>query len=436
MDTTLDGVWFLFSRVVRLLGLFCLLAGAVLGAGNQPFETFFRQGLLALQRNDLPVAVAHLEKASRLQPGDARVWLALAQTYRKLDRKQAAQQAALRSATLAPDDPIILHGLAIFHAEGGNWAKAAALETRYAGKAPGDREALPRVVSFHLEAGQVKQAIELAKNGLKAENRAELRNLLGKAYEADGQSDQSIRELQEAIRLLPYEEPYYFDLAYVLLLHQNFDVAIQVLEGAKKIFDKSPQVELALGVAYYGQRRFSEAVDSFLRTATLAPELEQPYVFLGRILDHAVDRLGEVTSKFAAFAAANPQSHLGYYLHAKALIAQSGPSGSSEFAEQAEALLRKAIALNGQHWESHFELGLLLERNKEFLRAAESLERSIQLNPKNPTPHYRLARVYDRLGKKKPAEAERALHQKLSAEEKAAMEKHATGLKRLELVVK
>ena len=93
-----------------------------------------------------------------------------------------------------------------------------------------------RAVSFYLQAGQPKPAIELAGKALAKEKRADLHNLLGKAYEADGQFDKTIIELQKAIQLAPREESYVFDLAYVLLVHQNFDVAIQLLESAKKIF--------------------------------------------------------------------------------------------------------------------------------------------------------------------------------------------------------
>ena len=160
----------------------------------------------------------------------------------------------------------------------------------------------------------------------------------------------------------------------MLLVHQNFDVAIQLLESARKIFDQSAQLELALGIAYYGQRRFSEAVDAFLRTAERAPKIEQPYVFLGRIISHAEGRLGEITEKFASFARANPRNYLGYFLHAKGLIAQMGPSASGELAAEAERLLRKSITLNSNFWESEFELGVLLEGKKEFSRCSPASE--------------------------------------------------------------
>jgi tetratricopeptide (TPR) repeat protein len=256
-----------------------------------------------------------------------------------------------------------------------------------------------------------------------------LHNLLGKAYELDGAHDKAVVELQEALKRNPYEESYYFDLADVLLRHQNFDAAIRVLESSREVFAKSPQLELALGVAYYGQRRFSDAVDSFLRTIAMAPDVEQPYVFLGRILEHAGDRIPQITDAFAAFAGRNPRSAIAQHLHAKALIA----SGDSA---RAESLLRRAIELQPSLWEAHYELGLLFEKSGKLADAAAAIERSIALSPKAPAPHDRLARIYDRLGQREAAAEQRALHQKLTEEEKAAMEKHAAGVKRLELVIK
>jgi Flp pilus assembly protein TadD len=113
-----------------------------------------------------------------------------------------------------------------------------------------------------------------------------------------------------------------------------------------------------------------------------------------------------------------------------------GPSPSGELAAEAERLLRKSIVLNSSFWESEFELGVLLESKKDFVAAARNLKRAVQLNPKAPAPHYRLARVYDRLGNAEAAQVERVLHEKLVAEERTVIEKHAASLKRLELVVK
>ena len=212
--------------------------------------------------------------------------------------------------------------------------------------------------------------------------------------------------LQSAIRRSPYTESYYFDLAQMHLQHQNFAAALDAVDAGRKNFDKSAQLELAAGVAYYGLRRFPQAIDAFLRTIRLDPSVEQPYVFLGRMLDQAENRLPQITEAFAAFAKRSPDRYLGTFLLGKSLILNN-PA-------QAEALLRRSIARNGEFWESHFELGVLLEQQRKFEEAAREVQRSVELNPGDPTPHYRLARLYDRLGKAAEARAEREEHARLS----------------------
>ncbi|MGH9659178.1 MAG: tetratricopeptide repeat protein, partial [Bryobacteraceae bacterium] len=172
-----------------------------------------------------------------------------------------------------------------------------------------------------------------------------------------------------------------------------------------------------------GQRRFADAVSAFLRTAAIAPEVPQPYVFLGRILGHAEGRIAEVLARFSAFARQNPRSHVAQFLYGKALAAQPGTEA------EAEKRLRRSIELDASFWESHFELAQLLERRRDWKGAAAQFEAAARLNPASPAPHYRLARIYDRLGQPDRAAAERALHEKLTAEEKAAIEKHKSGVR-------
>jgi tetratricopeptide (TPR) repeat protein len=367
------------------------------------FEVAFRAGLVALNNNDLAVAESKLESASKLQPGNARVWLALAQTYRKLHKLSAAQTAAKKAEALATEPPI-LEGLALYYSEAANYGKAAELEARYAETVP---DALPRSADLYLRAGKAKPAIELTRRALQANDRAELHDLLGKAYEADGDPARAIVEFQAAINQSRYDEIFYFDLAQMQLKQQAFAAALETLDTGRKYFDKSAQLELASGVAYYGLRRFPEAIEAFLRTIRLDPAVEQPYVFLGRMLDQAEDKLPAITEVFAAFNKTTPDNYLSSFLYGKSL--------ALEDPDQAAALLRQSIARNPQFWESHFELGVLLEAQGKLDAAAAEIKRSIELNAKDPTPHYRLARIYDRLGKPSEADAERELHARLSA---------------------
>jgi len=278
----------------------------LLWADPAAFENTLRAGLEALQANNLPVARARLEDASHMLPASPQVWMGLAQTYWKLKLPDLARSAAAKAESAAPESPVVLHGLAYFYSESGDPAKAAPMEARYAEKTPADRDAFPRAIDLYLQAKQAEPAIALANKALALEDRADVHELLGQAYGMDNQPENAATEMRKAIKLNAYEESYYFELARLYLRHQQAEAAVEVLQNGRKVFAGSPQLELALGVAYYGLRRFSEAADCFLRTIRMAPDVEQPYLFLGRMLDQAEGKLTLVTEADAAQVKAKP----------------------------------------------------------------------------------------------------------------------------------
>ncbi|HXR10418.1 MAG TPA: tetratricopeptide repeat protein, partial [Candidatus Acidoferrales bacterium] len=278
---------------------------------------------------------------------DGRVWVALSQTYWRLHQDAEAEDAAGKAAAFAPEDPAVLQGLAIYYSETNQTLKAAQAAAKYSAKVPENGEARER-------------ATEL-----------------------------------------------YFEAAKPLLNQQKFAEAVVILaEGAARV-PKSAQLELALGVAYYGLRRFDDAADAFLRTIEIAPETEQPYTFLGKILDQIPSRLPRVTQQFAEYESAHPASAAAYLLHAKALDAQSLSP------EMALRLLEKSIAMNAGDASAHFEMGTVLDRLQRFADAAAEFERAAELAPSDAAAHYRLARDYDRIGKHEAAQAEREKHAQL-----------------------
>ena len=320
-----------------------LLAAALAAAGDDAL----RNGLLALQRGDLEAARASLEAAGQQAPRDGRVWVALSQTYWRLHKEADAAEAANKAAAVAPEEAAVLQGLAIYYAETRQTEKAAQAQAKFAAKAPGNGAARER-------------AIEL-----------------------------------------------YFEAAKPMLDRQKFAEAVGILEEGAARLPKSVQLELALGVAYYGLRRFDEAADAFLRTIEIAPDTEQPYTFLGKILDQIPSRLPQVTERFAAYEAAHPSSAAALLLHAKALNAQSLAP------ETAVRLLEKSIALDPRDASAHFELGTVLDRLQRFAEAAAEFARAVELAPSDAAAHYRLARDYDRIGKPEAARAEREKHAQL-----------------------
>ena len=402
------------------------LLAILLVSPQDDFHSLFVKGLKALNDRDLPAAQTSLLAASRLQPSNPRVQVALAQTYWRLRKTALAAAAAQRAERLGVDDPVTLRALATFYSEERNFARAGDIEARCAMKDRQDQAAIARGMIDYLQAHQPRKAIALALAVSGWEERADIRNLLGKAYEADGQILKTLPELQAAIRLSPDDESYWFDLMQTLLNHYNFEAASQVGEESRKGFPGSAQIALATGVAYYGQSRSSAAVEEFLDSIALDPANEQPYFFLSRLLNEAHDQLPAIAQRFTEYEATHPESYLGWFLHAKVLIAEGNEP------EPAESLLKKSISLDGKYWESHYLLGILLTNRSALVDAEREFRRSTELNPRDPATHYRLFRALAALGKTQEAEAELALQRKVSAEYQADFNRKTGEIKRLE----
>jgi tetratricopeptide (TPR) repeat protein len=398
--------------MIRSLALLLWALAGTLAA--QSFEEEFRQGLMALSGRDLPQARQHLESASRLKPDNAMVWAALAQTYLHGKETELANQAAARATRLAPADSPAQHAIAMFYSETGDFGKAASAECQYASSQSTNAAAAASAADLSLRAGNAPQAVQWAQTALKRGDSAEAHHLLGMAYAASNRLDEAERELRTAAGRDPLTESYAYDLGQIELRRSDFASAAATLGKACQRFPNSAQIQLAYGVAAYGQRRFADAIDAFLRVTVIDPAVEQPYVFMARILPQAADRLPQVVAAFAAWEKAEPDNYLAVCLHAKALGAAAGDTA------EIEAKLGRSIQLNDAYWESHYELGVLLARNREWKTAAAELSRSIELNPKVAAAHFQLARAFEKLGDPERAQAERAEHQRLTAAETGA----------------
>jgi cytochrome c-type biogenesis protein CcmH/NrfG len=234
--------------------------------------------------------------------------------------------------------------------------------------------------------------------------------------------DQVIIELQEAIRKNPQVESNYTDLGNVLLRTQNFSEAALVLEAARSRFPRSAQAALSAGVAYYGLRRFSDSVTAFLDAGRLDPDAEQPVAFLNRMPEKWADRKDEIIALFKSYAEKHPRSALAHLALGRA---------TGDVAE-----LQQSIKLNPKNPGAYIELGAILETNRDLTGAIAAFRRAVELAPRNPIPHYRLSRLYTRTGDSARADAERALHEKLSAEEKAELDRRQAATQHLKLTVR
>lgn len=241
--------------------------------------------------------------------------------------------------------------------------------------------------------------ISLAETYLRLERLDQAETAAGKAQSAAGTNPVLIHALSL----------FYFKSGDLLLHRQDFTRAAEIFSTGLKSDPQNAQLVLALGVARYGQRRFDEAITAFLKVIQIDPGIEQPYIFIGKMLDQAGPHLPEITRDFEAWNTAEPENPKAPLVLAKVLLMTDARS------TRAEELLRKATALDPANWEAHYQLGVLLANRRDYRNAQTELSRSTELAPKQPMPHYHLARVYDRLGQPEKAKEQREIHQSLVA---------------------
>lgn len=376
-------------------------------ASESPTQ-ILQRGLIALQHGDLIRARAAFEEVAKQDPHNAFAWASLAETYLQLKQPVVAASAAVKAEKFGGDNPVIDHALAIYLTKTGDFRHAAELEQKFADSGRADAEAEQRVAELYLDGGDVPDALSAAEKAAEAHPSPGAENVLGRALLATGRAEEGASHLGAAWEGAKSDPHYAFDYAQVLLRREKFAEAAEVLNTSLEAHPDDPQLVLALGVARYGQRRFEDAISAFLKVIHIDPQVEQPYAFLGKMLDQAGDHLPEITAAYERWSTRNPRNSLGPLLLAKARLASDSKDAT------AEGLLRKSIMLDGTNWEAHYELGVLLEGKHDWLAARSELQRSAELDPKQAMPHYHLARVYDRLGEADKAKEERAVHEKLT----------------------
>ncbi len=379
-----------------------------------PADVLLRRGLEELQRGQLTEAKRDLRAASETDSRNPFVWISLAQVCLRLHDTAEAGASAAKAEKYSGGDARMSYALAMFYSEAGDWKRAAGFEEDYARKQPADVEAQARAASLYLRAGNSSAALALAQGAFDRAPTAAHENLLARALAAGGSAD-ALAHFEHAWSQDPVNEAFCFDYSQALLQRQDYQTAAKVLEKGLAAHPKSAQLELTLGVARYGERRFDDAIAAFLATIRLDPSADQPYRFLGRMLDQAGPRLPDIARAYRARFQAAPDDYQAAYLLAKVQLT------SGAHVAEAERLLRRSIRLNGKFPDSHLDLGVLLVREHKYRDAQVELERAVALNPSEPTAHYHLSRVYDRLGEPAKAQAERELHQKLSAAPAAGM---------------
>ena len=263
--------------------LLALLAVSGLVAQDPTAEGLLRDGLVALQEEELPTARPKLEAAAKLDPQDGRIWLGLAEVYRLSEEPSRAEDAITKALELSDDQPELLRGLAFYFDKADDPGRAAKASAQYARNYPDNPEPFHQAAALYLKAGQAHLAVEFALSALERRKSAESYNVLGKAHSAQKDFSAAIEALREAVRLQRYDESFHVELGDTLLKAERFEDALKAFQDARTVFDKSAGVESGLGRSFHALKRFEQAATHLQRSLELDPEADEPRELLAKV---------------------------------------------------------------------------------------------------------------------------------------------------------
>ena len=371
--------------------------------GVVPGDPLAHLGLadIAFHRGDYAAAVPHYDAGGDLLLQDPRLLIGYGRSLEEVGNVARAALALERMPASAP--PEIHFQAALILARLERFSSAArAFERAQGGADPYERRY--NLVLAYLKSGQSERAVEVGEALLaEGHGKAELHNLLSRAYQATGDVKRAYDALRKATEIEPDEPSHYIDLIAICLDHENFDLGLEIADISVERVPDSDRLHVQRGVALAMKGRFEDAQAAFDEAARLAPGRNLPGVALGLILMQR-DRLPEAVQVLRDQRKRAANDYLVHWFLAEALNRSGAEPGSAEEREAIDAL-RRSVDLNPELFQSRLLLGKILARRGEFEEAIRQLERARSIDPSDVSATYQLGLVYRRQGDAEKAAA-------------------------------
>jgi tetratricopeptide (TPR) repeat protein len=307
--------------------------------------------------------------------------LRLAREGRYAEARTALAKAPVPSGKGAQ---IAFHRLSAAIASGLGEGPRAAEEMRAAlALAPADPNLMLAAAAAELQARELDAALKHARS---APDTAVARALIGDIREARGEYLEALEAYRGAAALDPQREQYAIAVALELVQHYTFPPAIEVLQEAAVRFPKSARIRTLLGIAQFAMGDAENAENSLADAIELDRGLDPAYTYLARF---ALETSRAPLERTLRVLCERPGAVCDAL---KLRVARQNGDG---------ALLGAALAglksAPGDSAVARCELARAYEWSGKWTEARPEMEACVALDP-SPQNHYRLGRIYMRLG--------------------------------------
>jgi tetratricopeptide (TPR) repeat protein len=338
-----------------------------------------------------PSAVPLLQHVLRLRPNDLTSHAMLAVlAYKKRDCATAVQHFA-QSGPLLDSQPGALQEYGVCLMELRQREKAIPVFQRILASHPEDPRARRGLAVVQLASEQPEAALTTLQPLLTASDpEVSTMQLAAAAYEANKDTPNAVKVLDQAIVKDPRNVALYVDFANLAMTHQSFQAGIDLINSGLNLEPKAADLYLARGVLYVQLANYDRAEADFEKAEQLDPHQALSGAAQGMVAEEQNQNdpdkaLATVRSKLAK----KPRDAFLWYLQA-AILSQKAPApGSTEF-QQAVQSAKKAVALQPTLSVAHNVLGKLYLQSGQNALAINECRAALQGNPADQTALYHL----------------------------------------------
>jgi tetratricopeptide (TPR) repeat protein len=356
---------------------------------------------------------------------------------RAAERESAAIESKLRaSVQQTPASFAANHQLGDFYLRAGKAGQAIpSLEAAYQLN-PRDFANSYDLALAYSANGNLVPARDLAAKILSGtEHPADVHRLLGELDEQSGDPLAAVREFEAAATLDP-SEANYFAWGTELLEHRAVSPAMTVFRKGSTAHPTSLRMLVGLSTALYSRGTYDQAARQICRASDLQPDDLTPYLFIGKMQEISPTALPCSEQKLARFLRNQPGNALANYYFAVCLLKRDREARTPADSPQAEALLKKSLAIDPHLGQADLQLGILYAAQGHPDQAMAAYRRATEITPSLSEPHYRLSQLYRRTGETGKAEQEIQRYTQLEKSEADAVERQRREVQQFLIVLK
>lgn len=400
-------------------------------------------GEVNMQLHNLRAATTAFRKSISIVPQDSRAYFNLGVLYMREGDTRAALDMYRRGLVISPTNAPANQNYAYLLMKEGNFREAvqplrrlealrindvsvrvALIESLFrSGMTEAGRRNLSKFFNMPTvtPATEIKLANSLIENHLLPEAQevldrvvhnapgvSEAHARLGALFLGQGNYEDAVRQLGQAVELSPNSADNSMLLVEALLKWKHYPTALAFLKAVKSRFGSLPDYQYRLAWAHYGLNQVSVAASILQNLTQHHPGLDLAHYSLGDCYV-ALFQLKKAERQYRIAISLNPKD--GSYYKALGQVLRKEGRVNESIAD-----LQKALDLDPSNNQSRLQLAISYERKGSLGKAQKLLEAAVRDEPDLLAAHRVLAQVYYREGDKVRGDRQSAVVTRLDSQ--------------------